>query len=49
MATSETASVMELRPQDIDTLVDALQDYHALYSPLFQGREQREWSARRGQ
>jgi SRSO17 transposase len=45
METIETAPVMELRPQDIDTLVDALQDSHAIYSPLFQRREQRAWSA----
>lgn len=45
METIETAPVMELRPQEVDHLVDALQDYHAIYSPLFQRREQREWSA----
>jgi len=45
METIETAPVMALRPQDIDTLVDALQDSHAIYSPLLQRREQREWSA----
>jgi SRSO17 transposase len=45
METLDTAPVMELRPQDIDNLVDALQDYHAIYSPLFQRRAQREWSA----
>ena len=45
METIETAPLMELRPQDIDNLVAALQDYHAIYSPLFQRREQREWSA----
>jgi SRSO17 transposase len=44
METIETAPVMALRPQDIDNLVDELQDYHAIYSPLFQRREQREWS-----
>ena len=45
METIETAPVMALRPQDIDHLVNELQDYHAIYSPLFQRREQREWSA----
>ena len=41
----ETAPAMDLRPQDIDNLVDELRAYHAIYSPLFQRREQREWSA----
>jgi len=40
----ETAPVMDLRPQDLDRLVEALRDYHAIYSPLFQRREQREWA-----
>ena len=44
METIETAPVMALRPQDIDHLVNELQDYHAIYSPLFQRRERREWS-----
>jgi SRSO17 transposase len=33
---------MDLTPQAIDNLVEALREYHALYSPLFQRREQRE-------
>ena len=41
----ETAPVMSLRPQDVESLVDELQAYHAIYSPLFQRREQRQWSA----
>jgi hypothetical protein len=41
----ETAPVMSLRPQDVESLVDALHAYHAIYSPLFQCREQRQWSA----
>ena len=45
MSELETAPVMTLRPQDIEDLVDELQAYHALYSPLFQRREQRHWSA----
>ena len=45
MTEIETAPVMDLRPQDVDNLVEELQAYHALYSPLFQRREQREWSA----
>jgi SRSO17 transposase len=38
----ETTPRMELVIQDIEHLVEALRDYHALYSPLFQRREQRE-------
>jgi SRSO17 transposase len=40
----ETAPVMDLRPQDLDRLVEALRNYHAIYSPLFQRRKQREWA-----
>lgn len=40
----ETAPVMELTPQAIDNLVEELRAYHAIYSPLFQRREQREWA-----
>jgi SRSO17 transposase len=38
----ETTPKMELVIQDIEPLVEALRDYPALYSPLFQRREQRE-------
>jgi SRSO17 transposase len=41
----ETVPVMSLRPQDVASLVDELHAYHAIYSPLFQRREQRQWSA----
>jgi SRSO17 transposase len=41
----ETAPVMSLRSQEVESLVDELQAYHAIYSPLFQRREQRQWSA----
>ena len=41
----ETAPLLALTPQDIDSLVDELQADHAIYAPLFQRREQREWSA----
>ncbi len=41
----ETAPAMELRPHDIDHLVDELAAYHAIYSPLFQRREQRKWAS----
>jgi SRSO17 transposase len=33
---------MELSPRALDDLVDALREYHAIYSPLFRRREQRE-------
>ena len=38
----ETAPKMDLASQDIEPLVEELRAYHALYSPLFQRREQRE-------
>lgn len=41
----ETAPVMSLRSQEVESLVDDLHAYHAIYSPLFQRREQRQWSA----
>ena len=37
-----TAPVMDLSPRDLDNLVEALREYHAIYSPLCQRREQRE-------
>jgi SRSO17 transposase len=40
----ETAPVLDLTPQDLEALLDELRVYHAIYSPLFQRREQREWS-----
>ncbi len=39
-----TAPVLNLTPQDVDTIIDELRAYHAIYSPLFQRREQRVWS-----
>jgi SRSO17 transposase len=36
---------MSLRPQDVESLGDELAAYHAIYSPFFQRREQRQWSA----
>lgn len=45
MTAIQTAPVMDLRPGDVDYLVEELQAYHAIYSPLFQRREQRYWSA----
>ena len=35
---------MDLTPQDVDNLLEELRAYHALYAPLFQRREQRDWS-----
>lgn len=40
-----TAPVMDLTPQAIEKLVEELRAYHAIYSPLFQRREQREGAA----
>jgi SRSO17 transposase len=42
----ETAPAMELTPQAIDHLVEELRAYHAIYSPLFQRREQRAGAAK---
>jgi hypothetical protein len=36
------APVQELTPQATDTLLEQLRAYYAIYSPLFQRREQRE-------
>jgi hypothetical protein len=30
-----TAPVLDLTPQDVDSIVDELQAYHAMFSPLF--------------
>ncbi len=38
----ETMPKMDLAIQDIESLVEELRAYHAIYSPLFQRREQRE-------
>jgi SRSO17 transposase len=42
----ETTAVMDLSPGDLDDLVAELGAYHAIYSPLFQRREPREWAAK---
>jgi SRSO17 transposase len=42
----ETTVVMDLSPHDLEDLVEELRAYHALYSPLFQRREQREQAAK---
>ncbi len=45
MQSIETVPEMQLSAQEISQLVTELEDYHAIYSPLFQRREQREWSS----
>jgi SRSO17 transposase len=42
----ETAPIMDLVPEDLEALLGELHAYHAIYSPLFQRREQRAWSAK---
>jgi len=44
--TIATAPAMALTPQAIDNLVEELREYHTIYSPLFQRREQREGAAK---
>ena len=39
----ETAPVLALAPQDMDSLWNELRTYHAIYSALFQHRELPEW------
>jgi SRSO17 transposase len=41
----EPVPEMNLGLPDIEHLEDELREYHAIYSPLFHRREQREWSA----
>ncbi len=38
----KTTPQMDLATQDIEHLVEELRAYHAIYSPLFQRREQRD-------
>jgi SRSO17 transposase len=40
----EPVPELNLEAQDVEQCADELQAYHDLYSPLFQRREQREWS-----
>jgi hypothetical protein len=42
----ETAPQMNLTVQEIAHLGEELREYHSIYSPLFERREQREWAAR---
>jgi SRSO17 transposase len=39
-----TAPVLDLTPGDLDAILDELQAYHAIFSPLFRRPEQRAWS-----
>src|SRR5215216_2935083 len=39
-----TVPVLDLTPGDLDTILDELQAYHAIFSPLFRRPEQRAWS-----
>jgi hypothetical protein len=40
----DTAPALHVAPQDVDTVLDARRVSHAISRPLFQRREQREWS-----
>ena len=44
--TIDTTAVMDLTARDLADLVEEVRAYHALYSPLFQRREQREQAAK---
>src|SRR5262245_35400280 len=39
-----TAPVLDLTPGDLDTILDELRAFHAIFSPLFRRPEQRVWS-----
>lgn len=40
----ETAPLLNLSPEEVEGLLEALEAYHGIYRPLFERREQREWS-----
>jgi SRSO17 transposase len=40
----ETAPLLNLKAEDVEGLLEALEAYHRIYGPLFGRREQREWS-----
>ena len=40
----DTAPALDLAPQEVDTMLEELRAYHALYSPWFRRREQQQWS-----
>jgi hypothetical protein len=35
---------LELTPQDLDSILDELTEFHAIFSPLVARQAQREWS-----
>jgi SRSO17 transposase len=39
-----TAPLLDLTPQDLEHILDELDAYHAIFSPLFARREQRVWA-----
>ena len=39
-----TAPLLDLTPDDLETILDELHAYHAIFSPLFARREQRDWA-----
>jgi SRSO17 transposase len=39
-----TVPVLDLTPGDLDTILDELRAFHAIFSPLFRRPEQRVWS-----
>jgi len=39
-----TAPVLDVTPQDLDTILDELTAFHAIFSPLFARQEQRDWA-----
>ena len=45
MHSIETIPEMKLNAEEIGQLSKGLEEYHAIYSPLFRRREQREWSS----
>ncbi|HEX9872466.1 MAG TPA: transposase [Candidatus Tectomicrobia bacterium] len=40
----DTVPALDLAPQEVDALIEALSAYHAIDRPLFRRREQRKWS-----
>ena len=43
--TIEAPALLSFTPEEINALVEELQAYHGIFSPLFARREQREWAA----
>ena len=40
----ETIPKIDLKPEEVQNLLEELREYHAIYSPLFYRSEHREWS-----